>query len=76
MAWGQLSVLTAFGTAMHFAALPGEVTGTLILAAATLKARLILLDYLEVRGVEGWSGGLQTALAALIVLFLVLYLAA
>jgi nitric oxide reductase NorF protein len=75
-AWLLLSILTAFGTAVHLGALPDALTGALILCAAMLKTRLIVLDYLELRGVEGWAGGVQAILAALLALVLVLYLAA
>ena len=56
--WATLSVLTAASTALHFSGLPAQITGSFILLAAWIKARLILLDYLELRGIPGWSAGL------------------
>lgn len=75
-AWVLLLALTALGTALHFSPLPVPLRGGLILGAAAIKGRLILLDYLELRGVEFWAGGIQLTLAALLSLLLVLYLAA
>ena len=74
--WATLSVLTAASTSLHFSGLPAQITGSLILLAAWTKARLILLDYLELRGIPGWSAGLQFCLLILIALLLTLFLAA
>ncbi|WP_370402735.1 cytochrome C oxidase subunit IV family protein [Sulfitobacter sp. JB4-11] len=75
-AWGALAALTAFSTALHFSGLSPLITGCVILVVAWIKARLVLLDYLELRGVEGWAGGVVMSLAALIALLLVLFVAA
>ncbi|MEM7641624.1 MAG: cytochrome C oxidase subunit IV family protein [Pseudomonadota bacterium] len=75
-AWLSLTALTALGTGLHFSGLPPRVAGGLILAIAGLKARLVLLDYLELRGVAGWAAGLQFIMAALITLLTVLFVAA
>ena len=37
-------------------------------AASLVKARLILFDYLGLRGVEGWRGGFMAGLVGLVVL--------
>ncbi|WP_187428092.1 hypothetical protein ROLI_002160 [Roseobacter fucihabitans] len=74
-AWVVLAALTALGTALHFSALPPKIAGSLILLAAWLKARLVLLDYLELRGVPGWSGGILFGLLGFVVLLLLLFLA-
>lgn len=74
--WAALAVLTALSTALHFSGLPPHVAGGMILIAAWLKARLILLDYLELRGVPGWAAGILSVLAALITLLMVLFLTA
>lgn len=37
-------------------------------AASLVKARLILFDYLGLRGVEGWRGGFMTGLVGLVLL--------
>lgn len=73
--WVALTALTVLGTALHFSSLPPKAAGGLILLAAWLKARLVLLDYLELRGVPGWSSGLLAGLAGFIALLLVLFLA-
>ena len=70
--WIALALLTAIGTALHFSGLPPQVAGSLILLAAWFKARFVLLDYLELRGVPGWSSGLLSVLAAFNALLLVL----
>ena len=75
-AWALLAALTAFSTALHLSPLPGGVSGCLILGAAWIKSRVILLDYLELGGVAHWAAGLQMGLAALILVFAVLFLAA
>ncbi|MFK7837322.1 MAG: cytochrome C oxidase subunit IV family protein [Sulfitobacter sp.] len=74
--WAALALLTTLGTALHFSTAAPKVMGALILIAAGLKARLVLLDYLELRGTAGWAGGTIGSLAALIALLLVLLLAA
>lgn len=75
-AWLALAALTALGTALHFSALPPKIAGGLILLSAWLKARLVLLDYLELRGVQGWSGCILFGLFSFVALLLVLFLAA
>ena len=75
-AWLTLAALTALGTALHFSGLPPKLAGGLILLGAWLKARLVLLDYLELRGVPGWSGGILFGLLVFVTLLLVLFLAA
>ncbi len=75
-AWALLADFTAFSTLLHFSDVHPSITGCLILGAGWVKARLILLDYLELRGVPNWSAGLQTGLAALVALLTVLFLAA
>ncbi|MDW3225757.1 MAG: cytochrome C oxidase subunit IV family protein [Paracoccaceae bacterium] len=75
-AWLALTAFTALGTVLHFSPMPATVSGSLILLAAGLKARLVLLDYLELRGVPGWSGGILFGLFCFIALLLTLFLAA
>ncbi|MCK0150466.1 cytochrome C oxidase subunit IV family protein [Marivita sp. S6314] len=75
-AWIILAVLTAIGTALHFSPLSPVIAGLLILAIAGVKARIVLLDYLELRGVPGWSNGIQAVLFALLALIAVLFAAA
>lgn len=75
-AWVLLAALTVVSTLLHFSDLPAALMGVMILIIAGAKARLILLDYLELRGVMGWQGGILAGLAALISVMLVLLLAA
>lgn len=74
--WAMLATLSAVSTLLHFSTLSGAISGSVILIIAGIRARLVLLDYLELRGVESWSTGMTTALSALIALLLVLLLAA
>lgn len=74
--WAALAMLTALSTALHFSGLPPHITGAMILIAAWLKARLILLDYLDLRGVPGWAAGILLVLAAFIFLLMALFLVA
>lgn len=73
--WLALVVLSALSTGLHLSALPADVTGVLILTAAWLKGRLILLDYLELRGVVGWANGIVFGLACFTALLTILFLA-
>lgn len=47
----------------------------LIMAAALIKGRLILLDYLELRNAASWRGGAVAGLATLLLLMTVLAMA-
>jgi hypothetical protein len=51
------------------------VLGTLILAVAFLKARLILVRYLGLDRAPGWRRGFEGAIGAFMVLLAGLYLA-
>lgn len=75
-AWGALLALTVLGAALPFSGSPPRLAGVAILAVAGMKARLVLLDYLELRGVIGWAAALQSILAAFIVGLAALALAA
>ncbi|WP_299675652.1 cytochrome C oxidase subunit IV family protein [uncultured Roseobacter sp.] len=74
--WSALAALTALSTALHLSGLPAHITGALVLIVAWIKARLILLNYLELHDRPGWACGILLALAALIALLIVLFLAA
>ncbi len=71
-AWVTLVGLTGLSTALHLSGIDRQITGPLIVIFAGVKARLVLLDYLELRGVEGWSTGILSGLYALVALFLIL----
>lgn len=56
-AWGELLALTVLGTVLSQDAvswLRPQYEGLAILAVAIAKARIILLDYLGLRGAPSW----------------------
>lgn len=56
-----VALLLAFAPAM-----PRAAWLAIVMAASFLKARLILLDYLDLRGSAGWRSGAMLALGALL----------
>jgi nitric oxide reductase NorF protein len=78
LAWGMLVALTVVGTALSLVApvwVPAELLGLGILVIAWAKARILLLDYLGLRGAPSWRGGAVFALSAVILLLVGLRLA-
>ncbi|MDD9717943.1 cytochrome C oxidase subunit IV family protein [Dinoroseobacter sp. PD6] len=64
-AWGALLALTVLGTVLSQDAvswLRPQYAGLAILAVAIAKARIILLDYLGLRGAPSWRRGGVTCL--------------
>lgn len=77
-AWGWLVGLGLVTTAAAegvSAGLAVPVLGTLILAVAFLKARLILVRYLGLDRAPGWRRGFEGAIGAFMALLAGLYLA-
>lgn len=72
--WLVMSALVAaVALPLAFApAMPRLAWLAMVMAASFLKARLILLDYLDLRGSAGWRSGAMLALSALLLMMAVL----
>jgi hypothetical protein len=74
-AWAVLLALSAASAALAASGLSGPALTLPVLAAAGLKAHVILRDYLGLAGAPGWLAGFDLGLALLTAAFAALALA-
>ncbi|MBV2361635.1 cytochrome C oxidase subunit IV family protein [Thalassococcus sp. CAU 1522] len=67
--------LSLGSTALSLLPQGGWAFGIAVLVLAFVKARVILLDYLNLRGAPSWRGGFVFATAVTLLVFLGLYAA-
>jgi nitric oxide reductase NorF protein len=67
LAMVAVTLVLAAALAVASRVLPAAGWIGLAALASLVKARLILLDYLGLRGVDGWRGGFMAGLAGLVV---------
>ncbi len=72
-AWAVLALLSLAAAALGALPLNGLVLGALALGLSFLKARVILLDYLELRSAPRWRGGFVFVIGAFTAFLMALY---